>query len=152
MVVDAATGEVLALANEPSFDPNNRKRLNPDVVRNRAVTDAFEPGSTMKAFSIAAALELKRVTPESLIDTDTGKLTIGNRTIGDKKPLGVLTVSEVLAKSSNIGTIIAAAVALVSLIQLFRAQPNGFVARLVYVSGGSYLILALATLVDWLAR
>lgn len=105
VVVDVQTGEVLALVNEPSFDPNNRKRLNPDVVRNRVVTDAFEPGSTMKAFSIATAIDLKRVTPETLIDTDTGKITIGNRTIGDKKPLGVLSVSEVLAKSSNVGTV-----------------------------------------------
>lgn len=105
VVVDALTGEVLALVNEPSFDPNNRKRLDPDVVRNRAVTDAFEPGSTMKAFSIAAAIELNRVSPETMIDTGTGKLSIGNRIIGDKKPLGVLSVAEVLAKSSNVGTV-----------------------------------------------
>jgi cell division protein FtsI (penicillin-binding protein 3) len=105
VVLDPQTGEVLAMANQPSFDPNNRRGLSPDKVRNRAVTDAFEPGSTMKAFSIAAALEFGRVAPDTRIQTDPGKVTIGRRTIGDKKPLGVLTVSEILAKSSNVGTI-----------------------------------------------
>ena len=105
VVIDAQTGEVLALVNEPSFDPNNRTRLNPDRVRNRAVTDTFEPGSTMKSFSIAAALELGRVGPKTEIQTAPGKLTIGNRTIGDSHPHGLLTVEEVLAKSSNVGTV-----------------------------------------------
>ncbi|MBU3725290.1 MAG: penicillin-binding protein 2 [Burkholderiaceae bacterium] len=105
VVIDAKTGEVLALVNEPSFDPNNRVRLSPDTVRNRAVTDLFEPGSTMKSFSIAAALELGRVNPKTEIQTAPGKLTIGNRTIGDSHPHGLLTVEEVLAKSSNIGTV-----------------------------------------------
>jgi len=105
VVIDVQTGEVLALANEPSFDPNNRKRLNPETVRNRAVTDSFEPGSTMKSFSIAAALELGRVSTGTEIQTAPGKLTIGNRTIGDSHPHGLLTVSEVLAKSSNVGTV-----------------------------------------------
>jgi cell division protein FtsI (penicillin-binding protein 3) len=105
VVLDPQTGEVLAMANEPSFDPNNRRGLSPEKVRNRAVTDAFEPGSTMKAFSIAAALELGRVAPDTRIQTDPGKVMIGRRTIGDKKPLGVLSVSEILAKSSNVGTI-----------------------------------------------
>lgn len=105
VVMDPRTGEVLAMANQPSFDPNNRRRLNVEIVRNRAVTDAFEPGSTMKAFSIAAALELGRVAPDTRLQTDPGKITIGRRTIGDKKPLGMLTVSEILAKSSNVGTV-----------------------------------------------
>lgn len=105
VVLDPQTGEVLAMANQPAFDPNNRRGLNPDTVRNRAVTDAFEPGSTMKAFSIAAALEFGRVAPDTKFQTDPGKITIGRRTIGDKKPLGVLTVSEILAKSSNVGTV-----------------------------------------------
>ncbi len=105
VVVDPQTGEVLAMASQPSFDPNNRRGLNPDTVRNRSVTDAFEPGSTLKAFSIAAALELGKVAPETRIQTDPGKITIGRRTIGDKKPLGLLTVSEILAKSSNVGTV-----------------------------------------------
>ena len=105
VVIDVQTGEVLALVNEPSFDPNNRARLNADTVRNRAVTDAFEPGSTMKSFSIAAALELGRVTASTSIQTAPGKLTIGNRTIGDSHPHGLLTVEEILAKSSNVGTV-----------------------------------------------
>lgn len=105
IVIDPSTGEVLAMANQPSFDPNNRRRLNPDIVRNRAVTDAFEPGSTMKAFSVAAALELGRIAPDTRLQTDPGTITIGRRTIGDKKPLGVLTVSEILARSSNVGTV-----------------------------------------------
>lgn len=105
VVIDAQTGEVLALANEPSFDPNNRARLNADTVRNRAITDTFEPGSTMKSFSIAAALELGRVTPGTEIQTAPGKMTIGNRTIGDAHPHGILTVEGVLAKSSNVGTV-----------------------------------------------
>jgi cell division protein FtsI (penicillin-binding protein 3) len=105
IVIDPMTGEVLAMANQPSFDPNNRRRLNSDIVRNRAVTDAFEPGSTMKAFSIAAAIEFGRIAPDTRLQTDPGKITIGRRTIGDKKPLGVLSVSEILAKSSNVGTV-----------------------------------------------
>jgi cell division protein FtsI (penicillin-binding protein 3) len=105
VVIDAQTGEVLALVNEPSFDPNNRTKLNPDRVRNRAVTDTFEPGSTMKSFSIAAALELGRVGPKTEIQIAPGKITIGNRTIGDSHPHGTLTVEEVLAKSSNVGTV-----------------------------------------------
>jgi cell division protein FtsI (penicillin-binding protein 3) len=105
VVIDAQTGEVLALVNEPSFDPNNRIKLNPDRVRNRAVTDTFEPGSTMKSFSIAAALELGRVSPKTEVQTAPGKITIGNRTIGDSHPHGTLTVEEVLAKSSNVGTV-----------------------------------------------
>ncbi len=105
VVIDVKTGEVLALVNEPSFDPNKRGRLSPDVVRNRVVTDTFEPGSTMKPFSIAAALELGRVTPTTEFQTAPGKLTIGNRTIGDSHPHGVLDVEGILAKSSNVGTV-----------------------------------------------
>jgi cell division protein FtsI (penicillin-binding protein 3) len=106
VVVDTQTGEVLAMASEPTFDPNNRTRLNADTVRNRSVTDTFEPGSTLKPFSIAAAIELGRVTPATVIDTGTsGRLAVGNRTIGDTKSHGVLTVEAVLQKSSNIGTV-----------------------------------------------
>lgn len=105
VVIDVKTGEVLALVNEPSFDPNKRNRLNPDTVRNRVVTDAFEPGSTLKPFSIAAALELGRITPNTEFQTAPGKITIGNRTIGDTKTYGLLTVEEILQKSSNVGTV-----------------------------------------------
>ena len=104
IVFDVKTGEVLALANLPSFDPNLRGRLAGDAIRNRVLTDTFEPGSTMKPFSIAAALEAGKVKVDTRIQTAPGRLTIGNRTIGDAKPHGVLTVEEVLAQSSNVGT------------------------------------------------
>ncbi len=105
VVIDIQTGEVLALANEPSFDPNNRSRLNADTVRNRAITDMFEPGSTLKPFSIAAAIDLGRVSPMTEIQTAPGRMTIGNRTIGDSTPHGLLTVEQILQKSSNVGTV-----------------------------------------------
>ena len=104
IVLDVKTGEVLALANWPSYDPNARMRLSGDAIRNRVLTDTFEPGSTMKPFSVAAALEAGKVRPDTRIQTAPGKLTIGDRTIGDAHPHGVLTVEEVVAKSSNVGT------------------------------------------------
>ncbi len=104
IVFDVKTGEILALANLPSFDPNLRGRLAGDAIRNRVLTDTFEPGSTMKPFSIAAALEAGKIKPDTRIQTAPGRLTIGNRTIGDSKPHGVLTVEEVVAQSSNVGT------------------------------------------------
>ncbi|HRK56344.1 MAG TPA: penicillin-binding protein 2 [Burkholderiaceae bacterium] len=104
VVLDARTGEVLALANAPSFDPNERSRLRGGALRNRALTDTFEPGSTLKPFSIAAALDAGRVTPRMAIQTGEGRLRIGRRSIGDTHAHGVLTVSQVVAKSSNVGT------------------------------------------------
>jgi cell division protein FtsI (penicillin-binding protein 3) len=104
IVFDVKTGEVLALANLPSFDPNLRGRLAGDAVRNRVLTDTFEPGSTMKPFSIAAALEAGKVRVDTRIQTAPGRLTIGNRTIGDAHAHGMLTVEEIVSKSSNVGT------------------------------------------------
>ncbi|HXV11110.1 MAG TPA: penicillin-binding protein 2 [Burkholderiales bacterium] len=104
VVLDVATGEVLAMANVPSFNPNNRGKLDPRRTRNRAVTDIFEPGSTLKPFTVAAALEGGDVKPESVIETAPGQLSIGNRVIHDAHPQGALTVSQVLQKSSNVGT------------------------------------------------
>jgi cell division protein FtsI (penicillin-binding protein 3) len=104
IVVDVATGEILALANWPTFDPNLRQRLSGEAIRNRVITDTFEPGSTMKPFAVAAALEAGKVRPDTRIQTAPGRLTIGDRTIGDAHPHGVLTVEEVVAKSSNVGT------------------------------------------------
>ena len=103
VVLDAASGEVLALVNVPSFNPNNRGRLDPRRTRNRAVTDLFEPGSTLKPFTAAAALEAGTVSPESVIETAPGQLAIGSRVIHDTYPLGALTVSQVIQKSSNVG-------------------------------------------------
>jgi cell division protein FtsI (penicillin-binding protein 3) len=105
IVVDVKTGEVLALANWPTYNPNNRQQLTGAQLRNRAITDTFEPGSTMKAFSVAMALETGRVRPQSVIDTAPGKLTIGSATIGDAHRYGLLTVEQVLQKSSNVGTV-----------------------------------------------
>ncbi|MCA3130912.1 MAG: peptidoglycan D,D-transpeptidase FtsI family protein [Betaproteobacteria bacterium] len=104
VVLDVRSGEVLALANLPSFNPNNRARLTPAKMRNRAVVDLFEPGSTLKPFTVAAALEQGTVRPDSIIETAGGSLTIGSATIRDAHPAGNLTVSQVIQKSSNVGT------------------------------------------------
>ncbi|HWY73106.1 MAG TPA: penicillin-binding protein 2, partial [Burkholderiaceae bacterium] len=104
VVLDVASGEILALTNWPSFDPARRDRMESQHLRNRAVTDTFEPGSTIKPFSIATALEAGLVTPQSTIDTSPGWLRIGGRTITDTSAHGLLTVEQVLAKSSNVGT------------------------------------------------
>jgi cell division protein FtsI (penicillin-binding protein 3) len=103
VVLDAQTGEVLAMANLPSYNPNNRGNLDPRRTRNRVVTDLFEPGSTLKPFTVAVALEAGKVKPDTLIQTSPGYLSIGNRTIHDAHPQGALTVSQVIQKSSNVG-------------------------------------------------
>jgi len=103
IALDARTGEVLALANYPSYNPNNRTRLSGAQVRNRALTDTFEPGSTLKPFTIALALEMGRVTPGTRIVTAPGRMTIAHYTIHDAHPEPVMTVSEVIQKSSNVG-------------------------------------------------
>lgn len=105
VVLDVLTGEVLALANYPSFDPGNRHNLSGGQLRNRALTDTFEPGSTMKPFIAAWAMETGRVTPATPIQTAPGSLTITGSTIRDAHPHGVLTVAEVVQKSSNVGTV-----------------------------------------------
>jgi len=104
VVLDVASGEILALTNWPSFDPARRDRMQPQRVRNRAVSDTFEPGSTIKPFSIATALEAGVVTPQSTVETAPGWIRIGGRTISDTSSHGLLTVEQVLAKSSNVGT------------------------------------------------
>jgi len=103
VVLDAQTGEVLAMANLPTYNPNNRGKLDPHRMRNRTVTDLFEPGSTLKPFTAAVALETGKVRPETIIQTAPGHMTIGNRTIHDAHPHGALTVTQVIQKSSNIG-------------------------------------------------
>lgn len=104
VVLDVKTGEVLALANLPTYNPNDRSRLTGDQLRNRVLTDIFEPGSIMKPFTIALALENKLVTPTTNIQTAPGRITIGKATIGDAHAHGMLTVAQVLEKSSNVGT------------------------------------------------
>jgi len=103
IAVDVRTGEILALANLPSFNPNNRARLSGAQLRNRVITDLFEPGSTLKPFTIALALETGHVTPSTLVPTAPGRLTIANYTIHDAHPEGALTVAQVIQKSSNVG-------------------------------------------------
>ena len=103
VVLDATSGEILAMANFPSYNPNNRGHFDPKRTRNRAVTDLFEPGSTLKPFTAAAALESGSVHPQTVIQTAPGQLTIGKRTIHDAHPQGALTVEQVIQKSSNVG-------------------------------------------------
>jgi cell division protein FtsI (penicillin-binding protein 3) len=105
VVLDVHTGEVLALANYPSYSPSRRQNLTGAQLRNRALTDTFEPGSTMKPFIAALALEKGLVKPNSPIKTAPGRITIGGSTITDAHPHGLLTVSEVIQKSSNVGTV-----------------------------------------------
>ncbi len=104
VVLDAITGEVLALANYPSYTPDKRRNLSGEQLRNRALTDTFEPGSVMKPFTVGLGLETGRVTPQSLIDTGAGRMQFAGSTISDSHANGVLTVEGVLQKSSNIGT------------------------------------------------
>lgn len=105
VVLDARTGEILAMVNQPSYNPNNRAEISPARIRNRALTDTFEPGSVMKAFSVASALNSGKYEPDSLIDTGRGWMTVvGRRTpITDEHPGGLMTVTSVLQKSSNVG-------------------------------------------------
>ncbi len=105
VVLDAVTGEVLALANYPSYVPDKRRNLSGEQLRNRALTDTFEPGSTMKPITIGMALEAGRVTPQSLIDTSPGRYNIGGFTINDTHNYGTLTVEGVVQKSSNVGAL-----------------------------------------------
>ena len=103
VVADVKTGEILALANWPTYNPNNRERLSGAQLRNRAVTDTFEPGSTLKPFAVALALDSGKVRYDTVINC-AGKLTIGKATISDAHPHGPLSVAQIIQKSSNIGT------------------------------------------------
>jgi cell division protein FtsI (penicillin-binding protein 3) len=105
VVLDAQSGEILALANYPSYSPDKRVNLSGEQLRNRALTDSFEPGSTMKPFAIALALEKGIIKPETIIQTAPGSINITGSTITDSHPHGALTVNEVIQKSSNVGTV-----------------------------------------------
>ena len=104
VVLDVQTGEILALVNLPTYNPNDRSVLTGAQLRNRVITDTFEPGSTMKPFPVALALDTGRVKPDTLIETAPGHMTIGSATIHDAHRQGTLTVAGVIQKSSNIGT------------------------------------------------
>lgn len=105
VVIDARSGEVLALANWPTYNPNNREHLSGAQLRNRAITDTYEPGSVMKPFTAALALEKGKVRFDTVIDCAPGRITIGSATISDAHRHGALTVAEVIQKSSNVGTV-----------------------------------------------
>ena len=103
IVLDVQTGEVLAMVNQPSFNPNDRAQYEVARYRNRAVTDIIEPGSSIKPFVLAAALESGRYRTDTIIDTEPGSMRIGARTIQDKRNLGAANLSVILARSSNVG-------------------------------------------------
>ena len=105
LVLDADTGEVLAMVNQPSYNPHNKADMTDfSVLRNRAITDVFEPGSTVKAFTITAALESGLFDPDTIIETSPGWMMVGPNEIRDIFNYGTLTLSKVITKSSNIGT------------------------------------------------
>lgn len=103
VVLDARSGEVLALANYPAYNPNNRGKINNHAMRNRAIADLFEPGSTMKPFTVATAIEHGKVSPETVINTERGVYTVGGKKIRDTHPESALTVAQIIQKSSNVG-------------------------------------------------
>jgi cell division protein FtsI (penicillin-binding protein 3) len=103
VLLDVATGEILAMVNQPSYNPNDVSSRRGSSLRNRAMTDMFEPGSTMKPFTAASALELGRVTPATMIDTKPGRLEIGSAVVKDHRDYGAIDVSTVIQKSSNVG-------------------------------------------------
>lgn len=103
VTLDVRTGEILAVVNQPSYNPNNRHRINSAAVRNRAITDVFEPGSVLKPLTIAYALESGQYRPNTPIDTSPGIFRVGMNTVRDVRNYGVLNVSGVIQKSSNVG-------------------------------------------------
>lgn len=105
VIQNPRTGEILALANRPTFNPNVFQRSDPRTMKNRAVTDIYEPGSTFKIVTIAGALEEKLTVPSEVIDCQRGAIMIGGLRIRDHKPFGLLNVTQVMAESSDVGTI-----------------------------------------------
>ena len=103
VVIDVTTGEVLAMVNTPSYNPNARDNLQPHRMRNRALTDTFEPGSTIKPFVVAAALDAGTVKVNELISTSPGWMRIGGRQVRDSSNYGDMTLAKILVKSSNVG-------------------------------------------------
>lgn len=104
VMLDSQTGEVLAMVNQPSFNPNNRRALKPAHMRNRAMTDMFEPGSTVKPLTVVAALESGRYQPNTVINTSPGYIRVGKKTLVDPVNYGSIDVTSILTKSSQVGT------------------------------------------------
>jgi cell division protein FtsI (penicillin-binding protein 3) len=103
VTLDCRTGEVLAMVNYPVYNPNGDKAGSPDSMRNRAITDMYEPGSTMKSLTLVAALESGRFTPETIIDTSPGRIRVGPKVYPDPRNYGAITLTRVLQKSSQVG-------------------------------------------------
>lgn len=103
VVMDAHTGEVLAMVSQPSYNPNDRSNLLTSALRNRAMTDIFEPGSTMKPITVATALMTGRYTPDTIVDTTPGYIRVRNATIRDHRNYGELSLTGIITKSSNVG-------------------------------------------------
>lgn len=103
VVMDVSTGEVLAMANQPSYNPNDRSNLTPAALRNRAITDQFEPGSTVKPITIMAALEAGTVSPHTTIETSPGYIRVGKKTLLDPVNYGTIDVTKIITKSSQVG-------------------------------------------------
>jgi cell division protein FtsI (penicillin-binding protein 3) len=104
VVLDARSGEVLALANYPGYNPNSRNNASSKAMRNRAITDLFEPGSTMKPFTVATAIEAGKVRPNTLINTEHGVFVVNNRKIHDQHPAAMMSVAQIIQRSSNVGS------------------------------------------------
>ena len=104
VVLDASTGEILAMVNQPGYNPNNRVGLAPAAMRNRAVTDLFEPGSTLKTITLATALESGMVSPSTIVDTRPGTIRVSGKTIRDHRNYGVIDITTAFSKSSNVTT------------------------------------------------
>ena len=103
VLLDAATGEVLAMANQPSYNPNDRTQLKPYQLRNRATIDLYEPGSTMKPFTMIAALESGQYTPNTIVNTSPGRVRIGRKTLLDPVNYGAINMTKIITKSSQVG-------------------------------------------------
>jgi cell division protein FtsI (penicillin-binding protein 3) len=105
VVMNPHTGEILALTNRPTFNPNNKKEIRPESLKNRAVSDIYEPGSTFKIVTVSAGLEEKVTRPDEMIDCQMGSIVINGMRIRDSRPHGVLSVADVIAESSDVGAI-----------------------------------------------
>ena len=103
IILDSTTGEILAMVNQPSYNPNNRLNLKGSRYRNRAATDTFEPGSSIKPFTVAAALESGKFSTASQIDTAPGVFRVGHNTIRDFRNYGQINLARIIQKSSNVG-------------------------------------------------
>lgn len=126
VIADALTGEILAMVDQPAGNPNNRAELKSDLLRNRAITDVYEPGSTVKPFTIAMALESGRWTPNTRVNTAPGWLKVGRYRVRDVHNYGLIDVTHVLSKSSNVGTSkIALSLPMESLWQVYKSLGFG---------------------------